>query len=46
MSKTVPFKDWRDVVRDTDGIPETQYQVVKHSSPTTVTLKPLREISS
>ncbi len=43
MSKTVPFKDWRDVVRDTNVIPETEYQVTKHSNPTAVTLTPLHE---
>ncbi|MFC2069936.1 transposase [Chloroflexota bacterium] len=46
MSKTVPFKDWRDVVRDKNVIPETEYAVTKHRNPTAVTLKPLHEGSA
>ena len=40
MSKIVPFKDWNDVVRNKELIPETGYQVSGG------TLKPLdKELS-
>lgn len=47
MSATVPFKDWNDVVRDTEAIPETEYKVTRHprrkSKVVDVTLKPVGE---
>lgn len=35
MSKAVPFKDWKDVVRDKNVIPETNYKVTLHPRPAT-----------
>ena len=45
MITTVSFKDWNDVVRDKDAIPETEYRVTRHHRKTSkvvdVTLKPV-----
>jgi putative transposase len=47
MSQSVPFKDWNDVVRDKEAIPETEYKVTRHPRKTSkvvdVTLKPTEE---
>ena len=45
MSKTVPFKDWNDVVRDKEVIPKTEYKVTRHERPNQIDihLKPITE---